>query len=369
MGISQVFNQVTLQAPVAMMQAPGDSSRWFVVEQRGTVRIIPANTGTIITDNDISTFIDISGRVTNGGETGLLGMAIHPDFATNGEVFLSYTRGGPLTSYVSRFRSFDGGLTLDSSSEEIIMTILQDFSNHNGGHIAFGPDGFLYAGWGDGGSAGDPNNRAQDTSNLLGTFTRIDVDGGSPYSIPDGNPYFASAANPCTQGFGASECPEIFAWGLRNPWRWSFDRQTGEIWVGDVGQDDWEEIDKVENGQNYGWSVYEGTNCYPPGSACSFFGLAIPIDPITEYSHAQGNSVTGGYVYRGSGFATLQGMYIYGDFSTGVIWTIPAASQQGAIGEILVDTTLNISSFAEGNDGEILIIHYDGEIYQFALSP
>ncbi len=227
----------------------------------------------------------------------------------------------------------------------------------------------VLAACGGGGSAGDPNGRAQDTRNLLGTITRIDVDGGSPYSIPAGNPFVASAANPCTQGFGATDCPEIFAWGLRNPWRWSFDRQTGEIWVGDVGQDDWEEIDKVENGNNYGWNVYEGGNCYPPGSACSFLGPALPIDPITEYSHALGNSVTGGYAYRGNGFAPLQGMYIYGDFSTGVVWIIPATSQQGAVGEVLVDTTLNISSFAEGNDGEILIVHYGGEIYQFAPSP
>jgi len=369
LAISQIFDQVSLQAPVAMMQAPGDSDRWFVIEQQGTVKIIPTNTGTVVTNNDVTTFIDISGMITSGGETGLLGMAFHPDFAMNGEVFLSFTRGGPLTSYVSRFRSFDGGLTLDRTSEEVIMTILQDFSNHNGGQIEFGPDGYLYAGWGDGGSGGDPNNRAQDTRNLLGTITRIDVDGGSPYAIPADNPFALMAANLCIQGFGGSACPEIFAWGLRNPWRWSFDRQSGDLWVGDVGQNNWEEIDKVENGSNYGWNIFEGSNCFPPGSTCGILLPAPPIDPVTEYSHALGNSVTGGYVYRGNAFAALQGMYIYGDFSSGVIWMIPANSLQGAVGEVLVDTTLNISSFAEGNDGEILVVHYGGEIYQFVPPP
>ncbi|TDJ32839.1 MAG: hypothetical protein E2O53_11265, partial [Gammaproteobacteria bacterium] len=182
---NRVFSQVTLQAPVAMMQAPGDTSRWFVVEQQGIVRVFPNMAN--VTNNDVSVFIDISARVVSGGERGLLGMAFHPNFSNgNFEVFVSYTRsnGGQRESIIRRFRSFDNGLTLDDTVDEIILTIPQDNSNHNGGQIAFGPDGFLYAGWGDGGGGGDPFERAQDNNYLLGTFTRIDVDGGVPYAIP-----------------------------------------------------------------------------------------------------------------------------------------------------------------------------------------
>ena len=249
--------------------------------------------------------------------------------------------------------------------EDIILSIPQGFSNHNGGQIAFGPDGYLYAGWGDGGGAGDPLDRAQDTSNLLGTMIRIGADGGTPYAIPSDNPFVANAANLCSQGFGGADCPEIFAWGFRNPWRWSFDRQNGDLWVGDVGQAQWEEVDRVVRSGNYGWDEREGAHCFEPASGCS----TNFADPITEYSHAEGISITGGYVYRGAAVPELQGQYVYADFGSGRIWAVPATSQQGAVGEQLLDTALNITSFAEDNDGEIYVVHYGGEVYQIVDAP
>ena len=361
---NQVFDQVVMQAPVALLQAPGDTSRWFVIEQQGIVRVFPNMAN--VTNADVSVFIDISARVSSGGERGLLGMAFHPEFGNgNFEVFLSYTRDiGGLESVIGRFRSFNNGLTLDATMEEIILTISQEFNNHNGGQIAFGPDGFLYAGWGDGGSGGDPNDRAQDTSNLLGTLTRIDVDGGVPYAIPAGNPFAANAANPCTQGFGSADCPEIYAHGLRNPWRWSFDRQNNDLWVGDVGQNQWEEVDRVVSGGNYGWRCREGAHDFNT-TGC---GAGL-IDPVAEYNHSLGQSITGGYVYRGAAIPELQGSYVYGDFVQGRIWAIPATSQQGAVGQELLDTAFGISSFAEDNDGELYVIDYGGSVHRIVDVP
>lgn len=361
----QVFDQVSMQSPVALLRAPGDANRWFIVEQQGIVRVIPDTAG--VSDADVDVFIDITTRVLSGGEQGLLGMAFHPEFGNgNFEVFVSYTRsnGGQRESVLSRFRSFDGGLTLDSSMEEFILTIPQEFSNHNGGQITFGTDGFLYAGFGDGGSSGDPNDRAQDTSNLLGTILRIDVDGGFPYAIPAGNPFFTGPDPGCPQGFGGGDCPEIFAYGFRNPWRWSFDRQTGELWVGDVGQNEWEEVDRVTMGGNYGWRCREGAHDFNTTGCGGDF-----IDPITEYNHSVGQSITGGYVYRGNGIPELQGTYVYADFVQGRIWGISATSQQGAVGEDLLDTALRISSFAQDHDGELYVVDYAGGVYRIVDLP
>lgn len=364
--LERVFEQVTMSSPVAFMQAPGDSSRWFVVEQAGIVRVFPNIADP--TDNDVSEFIDISARVVDGGERGLLGMAFHPDFGNgNFNVYLSYTRNnGGLESVVSRFGSADNGLTLDPAVEDVVLTIMQDFSNHNGGQVGFGPDGFLYAGWGDGGDGGDPNDRAQDTLNLLGTMTRIDVDAASPYAIPAGNPFAANAANPCSNGFGGADCPEIFAWGLRNPWRWSFDRQTGVLWAGDVGQSAWEEIDTIQAGNNYGWRCREGAHDFDQSNCANAGPLT---DPITEYDRNAGQSVTGGYVYRGAAIPELQGQYVYGDFVQGRIWAIPADSQPGVVGTELLDTNISIASFAEDNDGELYVVDYVGAIYRFVDVP
>ena len=324
-------------------------------------------------DNDPSVaaatlFIDITARVDSGpNEAGLLGMAFHPDWGPNGnfQVFLSYTRSGaPLESTISRFYSLDNGATLDNGVEDVIMTVLQPFGNHNGGNIEFGPDGHLYAGWGDGGSAGDPLNNGQNTTTLLGTMTRIDVDGGVPYAVPADNPFAANAS--CTQGVGGAACPEIFAWGLRNPWRWSFDSSNGDLWAGDVGQGAIEEVDIVSLGGNYGWRCREGSTDFDTSANCPA-GL---IDPITEYDHGVGRSITGGYVYRGSVIPDLQGFYVFGDFVSGRIWALPATSGIGSAADELLDTSLSIASFAVGNDDELYVLDFaTGSIHQVINAP
>lgn len=353
----RVFDQVSFSSPTAMLQAPGDSARWFVVEQAGLVRVFDNDQS--VAQSDVDVFVDITARVTSGGERGLLGMAFHADFATNNQVYLSYTGGATLTSFVSRFVFDPVSGNLDASSEAIILTVPQDFSNHNGGDIAFGPSGYLFVGFGDGGSGGDPNDRAQDTTNILGSMVRIDIDSASPYAIPPTNPF---SSNPnCVNGTGAMSCPEIYAWGLRNPWRFSFDSQTGELWVGDVGQYAWEEIDRMELGMNYGWDDREGAHCFEPTVGCS----TNSVDPITEYDHSVGNSVTGGYVYRGSAIPELGGYYVFADFGSGRIWAIPSSSQQGVAPLEVIDTSLSISSFAQGLNGELYVLDYGGGgIYQ-----
>ncbi|MEW6488037.1 MAG: PQQ-dependent sugar dehydrogenase [Thermodesulfobacteriota bacterium] len=340
------FPGLAFQLPVAALQAPGDAGRWFVVEKGGTVRSFLAGAASP------STFVDISDRVDAvPGEAGLLGLAFHPDWQTNREVFLSYTAPGPggavaLVSRLSRFRSTDGGATLDPATEEILLAVDQPFANHNGGHAAFGPDGFLYLGLGDGGSGGDPLGHGQDTETLLGAFLRLDVDAGAPYAIPPGNPF--------AQGGGR---PEIFAWGFRNPWRWSFDRATGELWCGDVGQGAWEEVNQVLVGRNYGWNVREGAHCFG-AATCDTVGLE---DPVAEYSHAEGCSVTGGYVYRGTRIPSLTGTYVYGDFCSGTVWGLAPGNREP---RVLVPSGLNISSFAEGSGGELHVLDYaSGEIF------
>jgi uncharacterized repeat protein (TIGR03806 family) len=354
----RVFPGLTFSSPVALLQAPADASRWFVVEQGGTVRAF-ANQPSVATS---SVFVTVP-NVSSGGEMGLLGMAFHPGFPANPRVYLSYTTsvGGALRSRISEFTTPDGGLTLAAGSERVLLTVNQPYSNHNGGHIAFGPDGYLYAGFGDGGSGGDPQNNAQTLTTLLGKILRIDVDAGSPYGVPAGNPF---AANPLcnANGTGAQGCPEIFAWGFRNPWRWSFDRQTGQLWAGDVGQGAWEEIDVVVLGGNYGWRFREGAHCYSPFSGCPTAGL---VEPVSEYDHSLGSSVTGGYVYRGSAVASLAGRYVFGDFASGRIWI---ADPQGSRTPIqIADTNHAISSFGEGLDGELYVVDYAGTLH--AIQP
>ncbi|MBA3562637.1 MAG: PQQ-dependent sugar dehydrogenase [Gammaproteobacteria bacterium] len=335
------------EEPVALRQAPGDDARWFVLERSGRVRVFANNEAASSTP----VFIDITSRVDSGPqEAGLLGIAFHPEFSTNGQVFLSYTRpGAPLVSFVSRFTSFDGGQTLDPASEEVILTLEQPFPNHNGGNIDFGPDGFLYIGFGDGGSGGDPLGNGQDTSNWFGALLRIDVDGAAPYAIPADNPFAASA------GCGAGGCPEIYAWGFRNPWRWSFDSGTGELWLGDVGQAQWEEVDRIELGGNYGWNVREGAHCFN-ASTCDTTGL---IDPVAEYPHAGGVSITGGYVYRGPDIPALAGSFIYGDFGSGTIWGL-VDDGNGLAPRELAKTNLGISAFGQDAAGEIYVVDFFG---------
>ena len=347
-ALQRVYPSLSFDQPLGLLQAPGDDTRWFVVEQPGRVLVFVNDPST----TNSSVFADITARVDSGpGEAGLLGLAFHPNFALNGEVFVSYTRSGsPLVSYVSRFRSQDGGQTLDTTQEEVILTVDQDFGNHNGGNIAFGPDGLLYIGMGDGGSGGDPNERAQDTGNLLGAMLRIDVDGVAPYAIPPDNPFVANAS--CASG----DCPEIYAWGLRNPWRWSFDSATGRLSLGDVGQNTWEEVDIIELGGNYGWDCREGAHDFEL-AGCPAGGL---IDPVAEYDHSLGNSITGGYVYRGTALPALQGRYLFGDFGSGRLWGLEENGSGGYDRLELLASNLGISSFGQGLDGEVYVVDYFG---------
>ncbi|MET0535686.1 MAG: PQQ-dependent sugar dehydrogenase, partial [Steroidobacter sp.] len=310
------FTTLSFSSPIALLQAPNDNSRWYVVEQAGAVRTFSGASAT-----SASTFVDITPRVRSGGEMGLLGMAFHPNFPTDNRVFLSYTTGtSPLVSRISVFRSNDAGVTLDAGSETPLLTVDQPETNHNGGHIAFGPDGYLYIGIGDGGGGGDNHGdrgNGQRLTTMLGKLLRIDVDGTAPYQIPPSNPYAGNAVCP-SAGRASGECPEIYAYGLRNPWRWNFDRDNDELWLADVGQGAWEEVNKVTLGGNYGWRCREGAHDFSPGTpGCSAGGL---IDPVTEYDHNLGVSITGGYVYRGSQTTGLFGRYLFGDFATGRIW-------------------------------------------------
>ena len=351
-----------LPKAVALLQAPGDTTQWFIVEQDGRVLRFEDSP----TVSTFSTFIDIRGPGgpvdvdSSAGEAGLLGIAFHPNYAVNRQVFLSYTVDDTSGTFeffsrVSRFTSNDNGLTLDPNSEDVLLSLPQPYRNHNGGNILFGPDGFLYVGFGDGGSSGDPGDRAQNTSNLFGTILRIDVDGGTPYGIPATNPNSENLVL-CDAGSGASPCPEIYAWGLRNPWRWSFDSLTGDLWLGDVGQNNYEEVDIVELGGNYGWRCREGAHDFDTTGVCPP-GL---IDPIIEYDHNEGNSVTGGYVYRGSDIPELIGRYVFADFVQRKIFASTTDTQGNFGYEVLLDVSDAISSFAQDENGEILYIKWSG---------
>src|SRR5690606_36716856 len=293
------------------------------------------------------------------------GMAFHPRYPADPRVFVSWTEGTPMVSVVASFVSENGGATLDPGSRHDVIRVNQDASNHNGGHIAFGPDGYLYYGLGDGGGAGDPRERAQDTTTLLGAMLRLDVDGAEPYAIPsgaDGNPF---AGEPlCPPDHSASwSCPEIYAWGLRNPWRFSFDRQSGTLWVGDVGQNAREEIDIVERGGNYGWDCREGFVAH--GSAASVCASVTSlIDPVLDYPRTLGQSVTGGYVYRGASIPALAGRYVFGDFVSGRIWRLVEDGRGSRIADELLGTELAIASFAEGLDGELYVVDLGGSLHR-----
>ena len=350
LALQDAFAGLRFRAPLQVLQAPGEA-RFFVVEKGGTVQAVSGTTA--------STFLDIRARVNSTpGEAGLLGLAFHPRWAQNRQVFLNYTAfssASPanLRTTISRFTSADGGATLDPASEQVLLTVEQPFENHNGGGVAFGPDGLLYLGLGDGGSAGDPSGNAQNPARLLGKLLRIDVDSGTPYAIPPSNP-FASGG-----GRG-----EVYAFGLRNPWRFSFDRATGALWLADVGQNTWEEVDIIVSGGNYGWSPREGTHCYPPGT----LSCAGPyLDPVVEYSHAEGASITGGYVYRGAALPRLAGHYVYGDFGSGHIWAVPAA---GPYTPVQIAQGNAISSFGEDAAGELYVADLaTGQVSKLVAAP
>ncbi len=339
-----------LNSPVFATSARDSSNRFFIIEQPGRILVmLPGAAAPLPTP-----FLDIVTKVGSGGERGLLGLAFHPQFASNRRFIVNYTRRSDGATVISEFKASAANPNVADIEEKIILTIAQPFSNHNGGMIDFGADGFLYIGMGDGGSANDPGDRSQDINNLLGKMLRIDVDtpnGNVPYSSPSTNPLFGSTP-------GADE---IYAVGLRNPWRWSFDRQTGQLYAGDVGQGQREEVSLITLGGNYGWRVLEGTRCTGLGPAsCSAQGF---IAPLFEYDHSNNRcSVTGGYVYRGTKGTLPAGSYVFADYCTGEIflWNNNMMSP-------LRDTSFLISSFAEDESGEIYVIDINGGIYRLAL--
>ena len=344
-----------LDQSVDIANAADGFGRLFIVEKPGRIRVLQ--------DGELSSvpFLDITGRVGSGGsEQGLLGLAFHPDYVRNGYFFVNYTdRQGD--TVISRFVVGQDPAQADPSSEVVILTVGQPAANHNGGQLAFGPDGFLYAGLGDGGRAGDPFGNGQNTQTLLGKMLRLDVDHGEPYTVPASNPFVGSS------GFR----PEIWATGLRNPWRFSFDRSSGDLYIADVGQNEYEEIDYQPagspGGENYGWSIMEGLHCYPAGEACDRVGLTLPV---AEYDHAQGCSVTGGYVYRGQQFPSLDGIYLFADYCSGRIWALARDGQdQWRMAEV-GRADIEPSSFGEDESGELYVADLQGgQLYQIVVLP
>ena len=359
-ALERGLSGLSFTEPVAMVQAPG-SQRWYLAEKRGVIWTfeISADGSEALSP---TLFADVRSRVNAGPqEAGLLGLAFSPAFASDGRVYLSYTApssGSPvnLRSRVTRARSTDGGLTLSLATEEVLLGIEQPFENHNGGHIAFGPDGMLYVGFGDGGSAGDPGNRAQNMSSAFGKLLRIDVSGATGYAVPSDNPFAGGG------GLG-----EIYASGLRNPWRFSFDAPTGRLWLADVGQNAFEEVDLVVKGGNYGWRRREGAHCFNPSSGCGTTGF---IDPVAEYGRSEGISITGGFVYRGSSIPALVGQYLFGDFGSGRVWTLRETTGGAFERRLVADTELNISSFAQGEDGEVYALDFaSGGVFRVTGTP
>ncbi len=354
-SIEVAFPNLSFSRPVGIYDANDGSNRLFVVEQEGIIQVFENSPNT--TETNI--FLDIRDRVDYGGEKGLLGLAFHPNFKNNGYFYVDYTTSinGNLQTRVSRFsvNSSDPNKA-DQSSELVLLEIDQPYANHNGGQIAFGPDGYLYIALGDGGSGGDPQGNGQNRKTLLGSILRIDIDNpsdGKNYGIPDDNPFVGN-----TEGYRE----EIFAYGLRNPWRFSFDPETGWLWAADVGQNRQEEIDIIEKGKNYGWNIMEGMLCYQPSTNCDQAGLELPI---WTYGRDQGISVTGGYVYRGQKNPELVGKYIYGDYGSGRIWTLSYDDVDNPVNEELADTDLFISSFGVDSNQNLYICSYqDGKIYQ-----
>ncbi len=344
-----------LSSPVDITHAGDGSGRLFITLQGGRVVIFD---GVQILSPP---FLDINSLVSSGGERGLLGAAFHPNYVGNGFFYVSYTDTAG-DSVIARYSVSLDPNRADPTSGVILLTIPQPFSNHNGGQLHFGPDGYLYIGIGDGGSGGDPQNNGQDLGTLLGKILRIDVDSGFPFTVPPDNPFVGVV--------GARE--EIWSFGLRNPWRFSFDRLTGDMFIGDVGQNSWEEVDfqpaNSTGGENYGWRLMEGNSCFNPAINCNNGTLTLPI---LAYDHSVGCSVTGGYLYRGSKNPNLNGLYLYGDFCSGLIWGAQEDGLGGWNTTVLLDTNFSISTFGEDESGEIYFAHLsatDGTIYQVVQS-
>lgn len=333
-----------LNAPVGVVSAGDGSGRLFVVEKGGFIRVI--QDGQLLD----TPFLDISDAVSGSYEQGLLGVVFEP---TRPERFyINYTdRKG--TTIIARYHVSDNPNVADPASAELLLSLPQPAGNHNGGHVLFGPDGYLWIGTGDGGAANDRYQNGQNANTLLGAMLRLDVSSETGYTIPPDNPFVA--------GGGA---PEIWAIGLRNPWRYSFDRATGDLWIADVGQNEWEEVHKVASdlpGLNYGWPILEGSHCFQQPN-CTSDGLLLPV---TEYDHSLGCSITGGHVYRGNDYPNLQGGYFFGDFCTGLIWAIDANHNTLTEPTLLLESNLQLSSFGESQTGELYLTSFgDGTLYR-----
>lgn len=348
----EAYPNVSFNQPLEFLPAPDGSNRVFIVEKSGKIY-------TLDNDPEVKTanlFLDLSSRVdSSASEKGLLGMAFHPRFEENGFFYVNYTNRSQ--TVIARYTlDRDPPLQPMIQSEQVLLTIPQPYQNHNGGHLDFGPDGYLYIGTGDGGSAGDPQGQAQNLKSLLGKILRIDVDqnqNGDLYSIPLDNPL---------EGNLKGYREEIYAYGFRNPWKFCFDLKNSRLWVADVGQNTVEEIDIVEKGLNYGWNRMEGSLCYPPSNDCSKEGLQLPI---WEYKHPLGKSITGGYPYYGNRIAGLSGTYVYGDFVTGLIWGLRLDHDFVPENKLLIESNLKISSFGIDQNNEIYILDFQGKIYKF----
>ncbi len=344
-----------LERPVGIAHA-GDGSGWlFILEQVGRIRIV--RDGVLAG----TPYLDLTDRVgSSASEQGLLGLAFHPAYADNGTFFVNYTdRQGD--TVVARFSVSADPDRADPASGATLLTLPQPAGNHNGGHLAFGPDGYLYIGTGDGGGAGDQYGNGQNGGTLLGAMLRLDVDGAQPYAIPAGNPFIGDPA----------VRDEIWATGLRNPWRYSFDRLSGDLFIADVGQNQFEEVNvqraAAPGGQNYGWSIMEGQHCFPRDRDCAQTGLTLPV---AEYDHALGCSVTGGYVYRGRQLPVLAGIYLFGDYCSGRIWGL-APGQNGAwkVAEVAHED-IRLSAFGEDESGEMYLLDMDGgELFRITAGP
>lgn len=337
-----------LSSPVDL-QFPNDGTgRMFVVQQAGSIRIV--TNGSLVA----APFLNITSKVNSGGEMGLLGLAFHPQFTQNHLFYVHYDRmvGAQIQSVIAEYHVSAGDPNVaDANSERILLTVDQPFTNHKGGQIVFGPDGFLYIGFGDGGSGGDPMGNGQDLQTMLGKMLRIDVNnmsGGKQYAIPATNPFA-----------GGGGLPEIWAYGLRNPWRFSFERGGTRLFVGDVGQDQFEEVDILESGKNYGWNVMEAMHCFNPASGCNMTGLTMPI---AEYAHSEGEAVMGGFIYKGTAISNLLGAYVFGDYISGTIWELVEAPAGTWTRTKLLSTGRNISSFAQDTAGELYALDYSGSV-------
>ena len=360
-NLASAFGGASFSSPVKLVQHPTIDARWYVVEQDGRVRTFTNASDIAIAANVAST----DGSFVSGGEQGLLGLAFDPHFSTSGEIYLTYTRSG--TSVLARWVSVDGGLHFTQDS--IVLAFGHPFTNHNGGDLVFGSDGFLYYSMGDGGDHDDPNDYGQDRNILLGKILRIDVNstqGSDSYAVPADNPF--AAGNAHCNGItapAAHRCPEIFAFGFRNPWRMSFDSATGKLYVGDVGENAQEEIDIVVKGGNYGWDCFEGELDHSSSSTATCTGAgAIFVPPEVVHGRSEARAITGGAVYHGAAVPGLQNFYVYGDFATGLFFAFDVTVANAPAQRVAVPIT-NVSAFGQGRDGEIYVVDYNGPILKF----